>query len=108
MLNVTLNDGTYIYNKESMNEYLLSLGFDKFDLQDYVDSCFEEELDELANLKKLHREDEITADEYYCHLRDMAQEVSELCDTYANMKGPVTKAKMAQEIMKVVNFYRVD
>lgn len=96
-------DGTFIYNEYELFEYLSSLGLNPKDLKNF----FQQEIkDSYSHLQKISDSFEREADGCFCNLRDMSEEIEELCNKLRVGKGG-TKKEIADKIMSVVNYYRV-
>jgi hypothetical protein len=101
---VTTNDGTFIDSKDSAIEYLSSLGFDKFDIENLGTLLVGDILEEIAIDKQYcqDRQDEVYMIlEAVGHMRD---DIQDLCDKLGSGKGG-TKIQYAKRIMEAFDSY---
>ena len=97
---IVLKDGTYIYDTDGFIQYLLSLGFDKIDLQQINLEFHPEEL----NPDEWVRRDDIDDYEYMYsevsnEIRYARENIYELCNKLASGKGG-TKKQYAERLIK--------
>lgn len=98
---ITLNDGTFLYDKIGVYEYLSSLGFDIDDLFNMMCGGMVEEVQE-ANENAKYWEDRFI--DYDYNMRTMYNEIKDLTDKLASGKGG-TKMQYSHRIMNVINNY---
>lgn len=96
---IILKDGTYLYDEEAILDYLFSLGFDKFDIEELLTT----KNDEIQSLQTELEEAERCIDSYYIALNSFSMDVLDICQNLRDGKG--TKAKIADELERLVNFY---
>ena len=108
---IYLKDGTYIYDEKTAVEYLTSLGFEKFDIEDMrlfiaedtVEDAYRRGYDDAA-----WKDDEVKLDGYFCACRDLAQGIEELCNMYAQRYKSKAIHTVLEDIRKFVEENRID
>lgn len=104
---IIINDGTLIYSRDTLIEWLRDKGLDDFSLEEFLDMCQDPTIKQDVEWYKDNYEGmEREADGYYCNLRDLAQEVENLANKLATGKGG-TKAQYAEKFKKLADYYGV-
>lgn len=107
---ITLKDGTFIHNEASLLDYLSSLGFDKFDIEDFKKLLMGDALDNAyrEGYGDCHKESEITIDGYFCAARSLAEAVDNLCDDFRKQYKSAAILKVLDAIETCVRENRID
>lgn len=107
---VALNDGTYIYNSTSAKEYLNSLGFDNFDIEELRNMLCGDAIEDAYNRgwQDCYKEDEIQIDGYFCGARDLAEAVDNLCDDFRKQYKSAAILKVLDAIKTCIRENRID
>ena len=97
---ISLKDGTCIYNADMFIDYLISLGFDKIDLQRIDYEIHPESLDHDEWVRRDEIDDyEKMYSEVSNEIRYARDDIYELCNNLASGKGG-TKKQYAERIIK--------
>lgn len=107
MRNIILNDGTFIYSEDSLREYLISLGFDFYELQEALAGDFLEE-EYHKGYQEAIKNAEVEVDGYFCKARDLALEVENVCDDFRNKYRSKAVLNVLDAIEKTINNNRID
>lgn len=102
---IVLNDNTFLYNKDTVEDYLVSLGFD---LDSLTQVLFEDIEEEYNSYQDAAENAELKADNYYCAARDLAQGIDDLCDDFRKKYKSQAIMKVLDTIQKFVYENRVD
>lgn len=107
---IYLNDGTYIYDEKTAVEYLTSLGFDKFDIEDMRRLIAEDTAEDAyrRGYDAAWEDDEAKLDGYYCACRDLAYEIDMLCNEYLGKYKAAAIVKILNNIKTCVRENRID
>ena len=102
---IVLNDNTFLYNKDAVEDYLVSLGFDLDSLTQILCGDIEEERDRYKDIADYA---ELKSDNYYCAARDLAQGIDDLCDDFRKKYKSQAIMKVLDTIQKFVYENRID
>lgn len=103
-MSVICLNNAYIYNDESLKDYLRDKGFSEADINTAKEMLYDDTIEEYEWYKKEYKNMERCYEEADYALRSLYNEVEELCEKLKQGKGG-TKAVMADKIMKVLDFY---
>lgn len=102
---IVLNDNTFLYNKDTVEDYLVSLGFDLDSLTQVLFGDIEEEYNSYKDAVEYT---ELKADNYYCAARDLAQGIDDLCKDFRKKYKSQAVIKVLDTIQKYVEQNRID
>lgn len=102
---IVLNDKTFLYNKDAVEDYLVSLGFDLDSLTQVLCGDIEAECNYYKDTVDYT---ELKADNYYCAARDLAQGIDDLCDDFRKKYKSQAIMKVLDTIQKFVYENRID
>lgn len=105
MSNIFIND-TFIHSQETAYEYLVSLGFNKQDIESFVYLLCENELEEkesmITALTDSRDDFELLADGYYCCLQDCHEELVNIAENLETAPRNKPKASFAKDVRNVI------
>ena len=108
-MSIVLKD-RFIYNKAEAIDYLASLGFDNFDIEEFRDMLCGDAIEDAYNRgwQDCYKEDEIQIDGYFCGARDLAEAVDNLCDDFRKQYKSAAILKILDAIKTCVRENRID
>lgn len=107
MIPITLKDRSYIYNQDTLKEYLNNLGFDIEDLRKLLCQDLIEEI-RYEGYAEAKQEYERMADGYFCAARDIAQGIDDLCDDFRKKYKSKAILNVLDEIQSYIRVERID
>lgn len=107
MRNIVLNDGTFIYSEDVLQEYLTSLGFDFYELQEALaGDVLEEEYNK--GYQEAMKDSEAEVDGYLCATKNIANEIENVCDDFRKKYKSKAVLNVLDAIEKTVYNNRID
>jgi hypothetical protein len=109
---IILKDGTIIYSEDMLHELLLSIGMDNYDMDNLADTIIARRMKQLGydcdNLNSFideNKEYERVADNYFCNMRDMTQEIEDIVAEMRQQYSGKKTNNYLDKIISTIKFY---